>query len=126
MSDSDLRPSVWIGHVVLETDRVRESSAFMQTIGMRLIHERSDVAVLELRGGTHLVLTRSDTVVAGTAPFDLMVDDLHHAHGSFTSLGLAPSTIESIPSVGHEFFTIREPAGHVISVYSSHVGGRVV
>ncbi len=126
MNDSDARPSVWVGHVVLETDRLQESAAFMQKIGMRPVHEGSHVAILELRGGTHLILTRKDTVVPGNAPFDLMVDDLHQAHGLFTSLGLRPTAIESVPKAGHEVFTIQEPAGHVISVYSSHVDGRPV
>lgn len=125
-SDSDSRPPVWIGHVVLETDRLQESAAFMQKIGMRFIHETSDVAILELRGGTHLILRRKDTITPGAAPFDLMVDDVHQTHARFTSLGLGPTAIETIPHVGHEIFTVREPAGHVISVYSSHVGGRVV
>jgi hypothetical protein len=126
MNDSDLRPSVWVGHVVLVTDRLQESAAFMQKIGMRSVYEGRDVAILELRGGTHLVLTRKDTVVPGPAPFDLMVDDLHDAHRLFTSLGLEPTAIEAIPSVSHERFTIQEPAGHVLSVYSSHVDGRPV
>jgi catechol-2,3-dioxygenase len=93
VNDSDLRPSVWVGHVVLETDRLHDSAEFMKKIGMRSIHEGSDVAILELRGGTHLILTRKPTVVPGTAPFDLMVDDLHQAHRLFTSLGLAPTAI---------------------------------
>ena len=126
MNDSDLRPSVWIGHVVLETDRLRDSAEFMQKIGMRSVHEGSEVAILELRGGTHLILARKNEVVPGTAPFDLMVDDLHQAHRLFTSLGLQPTAIEAIPDAGHELFTIQEPAGHVISVYSSHVDGRPV
>lgn len=125
-SHGDSRPSVWIGHVVLETNRLEDSAAFMRQIGMRPIFEGSDVAILELRGGTHLILTRKNTIVPGPAPFDLMVDDLHDAHARFTSLGLAPTAIESIPSVSHDLFTIREPAGHVISVYSSHVEGRAV
>jgi hypothetical protein len=69
---------------------------------------------------------RKNTVTPGTAPFDLMVDDLAGAHRQFTSLGLAPTAIESLPSVSHDMFQIREPAGHVISVYSSHVEGRPV
>ena len=35
MSENDLRPAVWVGHVVLETDRLEESAQFMRTIGMR-------------------------------------------------------------------------------------------
>jgi hypothetical protein len=123
---ADLRPSVWIGHVLLETDRLAESAAFMETLGMRRIHEGSDVAILELRGGTHLILMHKPALVAGNASFDLMVDDLRQAHARFTELGLGPTDIESMPSISHERFTIREPAGHVINVFSSHVEGRAV
>ena len=93
---------------------------------MRSIHQGTDVVILELRGGTHLILMRKTTVVPGTAPFDLMVDDLYQAHRLFTSLGLQPTPIEAMPAISHELFTIQEPAGHVISVFSSHVAGRPV
>lgn len=126
MHDSDLRPSVWIGHVVLETDRLDDSAQFMKKIGMRSVYEGSDVAILELRGGTHLVLTPTSTVVPGEAPFDLMVDDLESSHALFTALGLKPTPIEAMPSVRHELFKIQDPAGHIITVFSSHVEGRPV
>jgi catechol 2,3-dioxygenase-like lactoylglutathione lyase family enzyme len=57
MSNEDLRPPIWIGHVVLETDRLEASAQFMRTIGMRPVHQGPDVAIFELRGGTHLILT---------------------------------------------------------------------
>jgi len=57
VSEQDLRPPVWVGHVILETDRLEETAQFMRKIGLRPIVQRPDVAVLELRGGTHLVLT---------------------------------------------------------------------
>jgi hypothetical protein len=126
MNQGDLRPSVWVGHVVLETDCLEDSAQFMQKIGMRPVHQGAEVAILELRGGTHLILTRKSKVVPGTAPFDLMVDDLHQAHELFTSLGLKPTAIEAVPRISHEFFKIEEPAGHLITVYSSHVDGRPV
>jgi hypothetical protein len=55
-----------------------------------------------------------------------MVEDLHATHQRFTSLGLAPSPIEAMSSVDHEFFRIREPAGHRITFYSNHVSGHPV
>jgi hypothetical protein len=73
-----------------------------------------------------LILRLKSTVVAGSAPFDLMVDDLHATHKHFTLLGLAPSPIEARPTIDHEVFTVREPAGHVITFFSSHVSGRPV
>lgn len=125
MSADDLRPAVWVGHVVLETDRLSESAAFMRQVGMRLIVERPEVAVLELRGGTHLVLIAKPTINAGEAPFDLMVEDLREAHRLFVELGLQPTPIERL-SREHEYFKLREPAGHVISVLSNHVSGQPV
>jgi hypothetical protein len=126
MNEMDQRPSVWVGHVVLETDRMEESSAFMVKLGMRAIFLGADISILELRGGTHLIVMRKSEVTAGAAAFDLMVDDLHEAHRRFASLGLEPSEIESMPNISHEVFKIKEPAGHVISVFSSHVEGRAV
>jgi len=124
--NQDLRPPLWIGHVALETDRLEESARFMQTIGMRVVHKGSDVAIFELRGGTHLILIAKSEVVPGDAPFDLMVEDLHATHQRFTSLGLAPSPIEAMSSIDHELFRVREPAGHLITFYSNHSSGNPV
>jgi hypothetical protein len=126
MSQSNQRPSVWVGHVVLESDRLDETARFMRTIGMRMIFPGPKVAVFELRGGTHLVVLARDTMVAGEAPFDLMVEDLHATHRQFTALGLEPTTIETATNMPHEYFRVREPAGHVITFYSSHVSDKPV
>jgi hypothetical protein len=124
MNQSDKRPPVGVAHVVLETDRMDESVQFVRTIGMRPIFDGPDVSVYEMRGGTHLLLMRKDNVVAGDASFDLMVDDLHATHRRLASLGLSPSPIEPRPAIDHEIFTIREPAGHVITFFSSHASGK--
>jgi len=58
MSNVDERPPVWIGHIAMHSPKVNESSEFMQLIGMRLIASGEEFAVLEMRGGTHLVLNR--------------------------------------------------------------------
>jgi hypothetical protein len=103
-----------------------ESAQFMAILGMRPVHTGKDVAILELRGGTHVILLSKSTIVAGEAPFDLMVDDLRQSHALFASLGLNPTAIEAMPKVGHERFKVQDPAGHIISVFSSHVEGRPV
>ena len=124
MSENDQRPTVGVAHVVLQTDRMEKSAQFMRTIGMRPIFDGPEVSVYEMRGGTHLILMLRNTIVAGDASFDLMVDDLHATHQRFTSLGLAPSPIEPRPAIDHEVFTVREPAGHVITFFSSHASGK--
>jgi len=121
----NLRPPIWVGHVVLETNRLDESAQFMRTIGMRPVYQGSEVAIFELRGGTHLILLPKNEVVLGDAPFDLMVEDLRATHRQFTSLGLAPTPIEAMPSIDHELFRVREPAGHLITFYSNHASGPV-
>jgi catechol 2,3-dioxygenase-like lactoylglutathione lyase family enzyme len=123
MNGNDLRPPVWVGHVVLETDRLEESAAFMRAIGMRTVHPGPNVAVFEMRGGTHLILIAKDEVTPGDAAFDLMVEDLRATHRHFTSLGFAPTPIEAVPTIDHEYFKVREPAGHLITFYSNHVSG---
>lgn len=124
MTESDPRPAVGVAHVVLHTDRMSESAAFMRTIGMRPIFDGPGVSVYEMRGGTHLLLIQKDRVAAGEAPFDLMVDDLRETHRRFTALGLLPSPIEARPAIDHEVFTVHEPAGHVITFFSSHASGK--
>jgi hypothetical protein len=103
-----------------------ETAQFMRTIGMRPIFDGPEVSVYEMRGGTHLLMMNRDKVAPGEAPFDLMVDDLRETHTRFVSLGLSPSPIEVRPQIDHETFTVREPAGHVITFFSSHVSGRPV
>ena len=125
MSNQDLRPPLWIGHVVLETDRLEESAAFMRLLGMRPIVQRREVAVLELRGGTHLVLIAKPQIKPGDAPFDLMVEDLRETHQRLIEVGLAPTPIERV-SPEHEGFKLKEPAGHTITFYSNHVSGEPV
>lgn len=125
-SEADRRPAVAVAHVVLETDRMAESAGFLRALGMRPIFEGPAVSVYELRGGTHLLLMHKPAVVPGPAAFDLMVDDLRQAHRRFTALGLAPSPIEARPAIGHELFTLVDPAGQVIQVFSSHHSGEPV
>ena len=117
---ADIRPPVWIGHVAMKTDLIAESSEFMQLVGMRMIASGDEFAVLEMRGGTHLVLTTDPESQLVKGGFDLMVDDLDATHARFMELGLAPGEIER--GQIHDCFDIREPGGTSITFNSSHVG----
>jgi len=64
------------------TGQLDESSKFMQLVGMRLIASGDEFVVLELRGGTHLVLTTDPESKLIRADFDLMVEDLDATHQS--------------------------------------------
>ena len=56
MPKADERPPVWIGHMFLAATDIEKTSTFMRKLGMRDIFKSENVVVLELRGGTHLVL----------------------------------------------------------------------
>jgi catechol 2,3-dioxygenase-like lactoylglutathione lyase family enzyme len=116
------RPSVWIGHTVLTVGDVDRSADYWRDLGLREVERNQDVAVLELRGGTHLLLLAGSTD-ADDAPFDLMVEDLDATHAKWSAQGLDPSPIES--GRFHTFFTVRDPNGYLVKVYSSHVVGEV-
>jgi catechol 2,3-dioxygenase-like lactoylglutathione lyase family enzyme len=124
MPSPDERPGVWVGHVTLTTGDLLATREFMLQVGMRPIAQGDDFAVLELRGGTHLVLLPGDPPASESAYFDLMVDDLDAAHERLASLGWAPSPIES--GRIHRSFSVRAPSGHSITFNSSHVSDRPV
>ena len=91
----------------------------MQLLGMRLVADGDDFAVLEMRGGTHLVLTSDPNSALIKAEFDLMVEDLDATHTHYTELGLKPGEIER--GRIHDSFDLREPGGTVMTINSSHV-----
>jgi catechol 2,3-dioxygenase-like lactoylglutathione lyase family enzyme len=117
------RPPVWIGHAVLAVNDVESSADFWRGIGMREVERNPQVAVLELRGGTHLVLVPGTPPENGDAPFDLMVEDLDATHADWRARGLDPSPIER--GRIHASFTVRDPNGYRVKVNSSHVSGEV-
>jgi Glyoxalase/Bleomycin resistance protein/Dioxygenase superfamily len=126
MTEHDQRPAVGVAHVILYTDRMRESAGFMRSIGMRPIFDGPEVSVYEMRGGTHLILMSKENVTPAEATFDLMVDDLHATHRHLASLGFGPSPIKARAEIDQEVFTVREPGGHVFTFFSSHVSGKPV
>ncbi len=128
MTSDDKPPPVWIGHVILKTRKWKESEAFMRALGIRFLTREGEAAILELRGGTLLILlddkdaeaaSDSAPAMAGDAGFDLMVDDLDAAHGVCKDQGLEPSGIDK--GRNHRSFTVTEPSGHKIKFFDSHV-----
>lgn len=123
MTHMDHRPAVWIGHAVLAVNDLERSADFWREVGMREIERNEHVVVLELRGGTHLVLVPGKPVAGSEAPFDLMVEDLDATHEQWTTRGLKPSAIER--GRIHSAFTVSDPDGYLVTVNSSHVVGVV-
>ena len=122
----DRRPRLALGHVKLEVEDVGDAYAFFVRHGMRDIFQGVDFAVLELRGGTHLVLSRAKGAIepGREAPFDLMVDDINAVRTEFTTSGVTATEITR--GRIHDTFQFEGPSGYRITVTSSHAGNRAV
>ena len=123
MSDAAERPPAWIGHIgPIGVADVDASIEFYEALGLRLIHRNEQIAAMQLRGGTHLVIDTSGEIEpAADAPFDLMVDDLAAHHARLVAAGLAPTPIEQLRN--HARFWVTDPSGGRVPVYDSHVVG---
>ena len=122
----DQRPPVAIGHVHLHVTDVGVASHWLATLGLRPIVSSGDLAVLELRGGTHLVVIQAAQPPEPRtgAPFDLMFDDVDATHRVFEERGLCPSSIQR--GRAHDSFEIIGPDGWVFTVISSHATGQPI
>jgi hypothetical protein len=122
---SDQRPPVAVGHVRLPCSDVGAAARWLENVGLRPIVTMEELAVLELRGGTHVVVRKSEPPTPGTgAPFDLMVDDIDATHRDYAEKGLSPSEI----SRGriHDSFTVGGPSGWIFTIDSSHASDKPV
>lgn len=118
---NDAPPPVWVGHIALGATDVAKSRDYFVKLGMRHLVSGEGFAVLELRGGTHLVLTKqADAPPEGSqASFDIMVEDIDTAWKEYDALGVEASEIER--GNIHDSFTLRDPSGFIVKVNSSHV-----
>ena len=120
---SDERPPIAIGHVNMKTAKFDDTLAFMVDLGMRQVTKFDALAVLELRGGTHLVLQADAEGADQQVSFDLMVDDIDAQHAALTGAGYSPTEINR--GKIHATFEVREPAGNTIKFFDSHAMGAV-
>ncbi len=122
----DDRPPVAVGHVRMDVNDLGAACDLLERLGLRPVSRYESFAVLELRGGTHLVVRAGGRSAAPgeMAPVDLMVDDVETAHARCRGMDLAPSEITS-GSI-HSSFTIPFPGGYRLKITSSHTSGRPV
>ncbi len=123
---TDQRPPVAVGHVRLNVSDVGAAARWLETVGLRPIVSLDGLAVLELRGGTHVVVSKAErSPEPGTkAPFDLMVDDVEAAHRGYAEKGLSPSPIRR--GRIHDSFDLAGPDGWAFTINSSHASGRPI
>ena len=118
-----LRPTVWTGHLILYGTDAERSATFYEIVGKRRVAVMAPFAVMELRGGTHLVIRTAEKPAPEAAPFDFMVDDLPATREKFGAAGVPMSGVSRDELNTHDQFTITDPDGNTITVKDSHVVG---
>ncbi len=121
---NDPRPDIAIGHVRLLVSDVAKTTEFFVTLGIRTIVDHADFAVLELRGGTHLVLRPWEKPDGSPVAFDIMVDDIDAAHRRIQGHGMDVTAINR--GRIHDHFEVQTPDRRALTINSSHAGERAV
>ena len=120
----ETRPDPAAGHLFLRAKGVEAASKRLVEVGVRAIVRKERFAVLELRGGTHIVGRELDAGGTYEAPFDLMYEDIEAAHERFAAAGF--DVTEIAEGRIHRSFTATAPESFVIEVNDSHAGRRPV
>lgn len=120
---ADERPDISIGHIGLRVRDLKKSSGFFKLVGARKVVQMPGMAILELRGGTHLILRHNKNAQSADAGFDLMVDDIEEMRQRLITAGYKPSAISR--GGVHRAFDVIEPSGVRLEFTSSHATGPV-
>ena len=121
--NEDPRPDIAIGHIGLRVADLDASVAFFELVGGRKVVNMPGMAIIELRGGTHLILRLVSQQTESYAPFDLMVDDINEMRERLVSAGYTPSAISQ--GGVHRSFSVVGPSGVELDFTSSHAVGPI-
>lgn len=129
-------PPVGLGHVQMTVADLEASHRFYTSFGLRSLDKGDGMAILELRGGTHLLLFQRGGVEAAAetgGPFeqqsagslDLMIagrgfDDLKAFRDGVVAKGVVADPIPDRRFFGHYVFKARDPDGNEVTVSTSH------
>ena len=120
----DKRPLAATGHLFLRAKGARAAAERLVAIGVRKIVLKDSFAVLELRGGTHIVVREAENDELTEASFDLMYDDIDAASALFQERGFEVTEIKD--GNIHRSFYATAPEQFRIQVLDSHAGSRIV
>jgi catechol 2,3-dioxygenase-like lactoylglutathione lyase family enzyme len=128
-----------VAHLVFRVADLKSSCQFYSNLGIPPFAVDGEAAIIELRGGTHLILLEADQPAGeGIAKsltgqfherfseqFDLMIrgkdlNDLKEYRLELISRGIAVGEIPEETFYGHHLFCIKDPDGNGITVYTSH------
>jgi catechol 2,3-dioxygenase-like lactoylglutathione lyase family enzyme len=131
---SNAVPPVAIGHLTLTVADLEASYRFYVDLGLRSFDKADTMAILELRGGTHLLLFKAGGPVGqDEGPFDqakadsidLMIggrslEELQALRSHLVERGHAPEAIPDRRFFGHYLFKAKDPDGNEVTVSTSH------
>jgi catechol-2,3-dioxygenase len=129
-----------VAHLVFKVADLKSSCEFYSNLGLPPFAIDEEAAIIELRGGTHLILLEVDQLAGeGVAQsltgqfhktfseqFDLMIkgkglNELKKYRLELISRGIAAGEIPDEMFFGHHLFCIKDPDGNGITIYTSHV-----
>jgi catechol-2,3-dioxygenase len=130
-------PALAVAHLVFKVADLKISCQFYSNLGLSPFAIDEKVAIVELRGGTHLLLIEGDQLadmaesVTGqfhhrlSEQFDLMIkgkglSELNKYRLDLISRGIAAGEIPDEMFYGHHLFCIKDPDGNGITIYTSH------
>jgi catechol 2,3-dioxygenase-like lactoylglutathione lyase family enzyme len=134
-------PAAAFGHFIMKVNDIGISYQFYTKLGLRPFGIFPDLAVIELRGGTHILLfNKNDELPSSLSSshlgqrgasfnerLDLMINsksrsDLELYRTTLVKKGLSVDAIAQDQLFGHNYFQFVDPDGNGITVYTSHTG----
>ena len=128
-----------VAHLVFKVADLKSSCQFYSNLGIPPFAIDENSAIIELRGGSHLVLLEVDhpdgegvaESLTGqfhkrlSEQFDLMIkgkglNELKKYRSELISRGIAAGEIPDEAVFGHYLFCIKDPDGNGITIYTSH------
>ena len=128
-----------VGHLAFKVADLKSSCEFYANLGIPPFAIEERVAIIELRGGTHLLLLEVDQLAAEgveqsltgqfhrrfSEQFDLMIkgkdlNELKQYRLELINRGIAAGEIPDETFFGHHLFCIKDPDGNGITIYTSH------
>ena len=132
-------PELAVAHLVFKVADLKSSCQFNSNLCIPPFAIDEKVAIVELRGGTHLLLLEVDQLAGGdvaesvtgqfhkrfSEQFDLMIkgkdlNELEKYRLELISRGIAAGEIPDETFFGHHLFCIKDPDGNGITIYTSH------
>src|ERR1700692_2806816 len=132
-------PDLAVAPLVFKVADLKSSCQFYSNLGLPPFAVEEKVAIIELRGGTHLLLLSVDEPAGEdvaesltgqfherfSEQFDLMIegkslDELKKYRLELISRGIAAGEIPDDTFFGHHLFCTKDPDGNGITIYTSH------